>query len=146
MRKLAASLERFGFVLPILIDAGPGRRGLGAGSRGPATGTRRGASGRPDRPLGSRATDAAAALNRIAEDCAWDHEALILEFSEILELAPDIGLEVSGFEMGEIDALLDGAASIRKTSSRRSTGGRAGDSRWVTFGFLASIASSAATP
>src|SRR5262245_35768691 len=48
------------------------------------------------------------ALNRIAEDSAWDREALVLEFSEILELAPDIELEMSGFEIGEIDVLLDG--------------------------------------
>ena len=48
------------------------------------------------------------ALNRITDDSAWDREALGLEFSEILELAPQIDLEVSGFEMGEIDLLLDG--------------------------------------
>ena len=48
------------------------------------------------------------ALNRITEDSAWDREALSLEFSEILELAPQIDLEISGFEMGEIDVLLDG--------------------------------------
>jgi hypothetical protein len=48
------------------------------------------------------------ALNQITEDSAWDTAALSIELSEILELAPDIGLELSGFEMGEIDALLDG--------------------------------------
>ena len=31
-----------------------------------------------------------------------------LEFGEILELAPQIDLEIGGFEMGEIDVLLDG--------------------------------------
>ena len=45
---------------------------------------------------------------RITDDSTWDREALTIEFSEILELAPEIGLELSGFEMGEIDALLDG--------------------------------------
>jgi hypothetical protein len=48
------------------------------------------------------------ALNRITDDAAWDTETLALEFSELLELAPQIDLEVSGFEMGEIDILLDG--------------------------------------
>jgi 16S rRNA G966 N2-methylase RsmD len=47
------------------------------------------------------------ALNRIAEDAAWDREALVLEFSEILELAPELDLEVTGFEMAEIDLILD---------------------------------------
>jgi hypothetical protein len=48
------------------------------------------------------------ALNRITDDSAWEGEELALEFSEILELAPQIDLEVSGFEMGEIDFFLDG--------------------------------------
>jgi hypothetical protein len=41
------------------------------------------------------------ALNRITDDSVWDGDALALEFSEILELAPQIDLEVSGFEMGD---------------------------------------------
>jgi DNA methylase len=49
------------------------------------------------------------ALNRIADDGAWDRQALALEFSEILDLAPQIDLEISGFEMGEIDLVLDGS-------------------------------------
>jgi hypothetical protein len=48
------------------------------------------------------------ALNRITDDSVWGSEELALEFSEILELAPQIDLEVSGFEMGEIDFFLDG--------------------------------------
>jgi ParB-like chromosome segregation protein Spo0J len=48
------------------------------------------------------------ALNRITEDSAWDREGLALEFSEIVQLAPQLDLEVSGFEMAEIDLLLDG--------------------------------------
>ena len=48
------------------------------------------------------------ALNRISEDFRMqDREALTIEFSEILQLAPEIGLEVSGFEMSEIDTVLD---------------------------------------
>jgi ParB-like chromosome segregation protein Spo0J len=107
--KLVASLERFGFVLPILID--PEQRvvagwGLVLAAR---------QLGLAEVPA-VRLTDLSEAelralrlaLNRITEDAAWDREALALEFSEILELAPEIGLEASGFEMGEIDVLLDG--------------------------------------
>jgi ParB-like chromosome segregation protein Spo0J len=110
VRKLAASLDQFGFVLPILIDptgrvvAGWGLV-LAARQRGflevPAV----------------RLTDLSEAelrilrlaLNRITDDAAWDREALAVEFSELLEIAPQIDLEVSGFEMGEIDVLLDGS-------------------------------------
>jgi len=48
------------------------------------------------------------ALNRLTEDAAWDREALALEFSDNLELAAQSELELSGFEIAEIDGLLDG--------------------------------------
>jgi DNA methylase/ParB/Sulfiredoxin domain len=109
VRKLAASLDRFGFVLPILIDP-DGRVVAGWGLVLAA------------RQLGLGEVPAVSltdlceaelrvlrlALNRITDDAAWDGETLALEFSELLELAPQIDLEVSGFEMGEIDVLLDG--------------------------------------
>ena len=110
VRKLAASLDRFGFVLPILIDA-EGRVVAGWGLVLAA------------RQLGLSAVPAVSltdlseadlrvlrlALNRITDGAAWDREALALEFSELLELAPQIDLEITGFEMGEIDILLDGS-------------------------------------
>jgi DNA modification methylase len=52
------------------------------------------------------------ALNRLTEDCAWDEEALTIELSEILELAPHIDFQFSGFELGEVDTLLDGDGGL----------------------------------
>jgi DNA methylase/ParB/Sulfiredoxin domain len=109
VRKLAASLERFGFVLPILTDA-EGRVVAGWGLVLAAR--QLGLSEVPAVSL-TDLSDAELrtlrlALNRISDDAGWDREALALEFSEILELAPSIDLEISGFEMGEIDVLLDG--------------------------------------
>jgi ParB-like chromosome segregation protein Spo0J len=109
VRKLAASLDRFGFVLPILIDS---EQHVVAGWGLVLAARQLGLTEVPAVSL----TDLSEpelralrlALNRITEDSAWDPEALALEFSEILELAPDIRLEASGFEMGEIDVLLDG--------------------------------------
>ena len=109
MRKLAASLERFGFVLPILIDA---ERRVVAGWGLVLAARQLGLSEVP----GVSLTDLSEAdlrtlrlaLNRITEDSTWDRDALTIELSEILELAPDIDLEISGFEMGEIDPLLHG--------------------------------------
>jgi DNA modification methylase len=108
VRKLAASLTRFGFVLPILIDA-EGRVVAGWGLVLAA------------RQLGLSEVPAVSltdlseaelrmlrlALNRITDDAAWDRAELCLEFSDLLELEPDIDLEVSGFEIGEIDVHLD---------------------------------------
>ena len=108
LRKLAASLDRYGFVLPILTDS-VGRVVAGWGLVQAA------------RHLGDTEVPAICvtdlseaelralrlALNRIAEDSVWDRETLVLEFSEILELAPQLDLEVTGFEMAEIDLILD---------------------------------------
>src|SRR5439155_4765435 len=106
--KLATSLERFGFVAPILIDsvghvvAGWGlvqaARQLGL-TEVPAICV----TDLPEAELRALRL----ALNRITEDSAWDHQALVLEFSEIVELAPQLDLEVTGFEMGEIDVIPD---------------------------------------
>ena len=109
VRKLAASLESFGFVLPILTD--PGRRVV-AGSALVLAAKQLGLTEVPAVSL----TDLSEgelralrlALNRIAEDSEWDPKALPLEFSDILELAPQLDLELTGFEMGQIDDLVDG--------------------------------------
>ena len=45
------------------------------------------------------------ALNRLGEDSRWDLDALKLEFSDILEISSGIDLCLSGFEMGELDAI-----------------------------------------
>jgi len=108
VRKLAASLDRYGFVLPILIDA-EGR--VVAGWAVVLAAQRLGLSEVPAVRLSDLSeADLRAlrlALNRIAEDSAWDREALSLEFSEILELAPQLDLADTGFEIAEIDVLLD---------------------------------------
>jgi DNA methylase len=108
VRKLAACLDRFGFVLPALTDS------EGRVVHGWALVLAARQLGLSEVPAVSLTDLSEAelrvlrlALNRIT-DAAWDGEALALEFSEILELAPQIDLEVSGFEMGEIDVLLDG--------------------------------------
>jgi DNA modification methylase len=109
IRKLAASLQQFGFVLPLLIDAdhrvidGWGlviaARHLGL-AEVPAV-FLKDLSEAETRTL-------RLALNRLTADAVWDGAALTLEFSEIVELSPQFDLEISGFEMGEIDVLLDG--------------------------------------
>jgi len=43
------------------------------------------------------------ALNRLGEDSNWDEDTLRLEFSEVLALDTTVDLQISGFEMAEID-------------------------------------------
>src|SRR5271166_2967083 len=109
VRKLAGSLQRFGFVLPILIDMES--RVVGGWALVLAA-----------RQLGLTEVPAVSltdlseaelrvlrlALNRLSEDSSWDQQALTLECSEILKLAPEMDLELTGFEMGEIDGVQDG--------------------------------------
>jgi DNA modification methylase len=109
IRKLETSIEQFGFVLPIVVDeadrvvAGWGlvlaARKLGLGQVPAVT-----LSGLREAELRTLRL----ALNRLGEDSSWDMDVLALEFSDILELEGDIDLQISGFEVGEIDGLLDG--------------------------------------
>ena len=52
------------------------------------------------------------ALNRLADDGVWDPEALSLEFSDLVQVDPQIELEITGFESGEIEVLLGGGSGI----------------------------------
>jgi hypothetical protein len=110
VRKLAESLDRFGFVLPILVD-GDSRVVAGWGL---VLAARK--LGVTDVPavIVSDLSDAdlrllRLALNRLGEDSNWDVDALKLEFGEVLEISNNIDLRISGFEMGEIDVVVGGA-------------------------------------
>lgn len=136
VRKLAVSLKRFGFVVPILVD--PEGRVVGGWGLLLAA-----------RQLGLEAVPAVTvtdlseadlralrlALNRITDDSGWDPKTLALEFSDILELAPQFDLEVTGFEMGEVDVLLDGDSAdeeddLPDTDDQATPATRAGD-LWI---------------
>jgi hypothetical protein len=99
-RKLKASLEQFGFVLPIIIDElNRVVAGWGLVLQVPAVTL----SGLREAELRTLRL----ALNRLGEDSRWDTEALALEFSDIFELEPEAELQISGFEIEEIEELLD---------------------------------------
>src|SRR5215471_20866269 len=108
-RKLQASIEQFGFVLPIVIDeidrvvAGWGLV-LAAGKSGHGQVPAVTLSGLREAELRTLRL----ALNRLGEDSSWDTDVLALEFADILELDVDIDLQISGFEIAEIDTLLEG--------------------------------------
>jgi DNA modification methylase len=107
--KLVKSLEDFGFVLPILVDA---EFRVVAGWALVLAAQKLGLNEVPavqisDLPE-SKLRLLRLALNRIAEDSSWDPEALSLEFSEILQTDPNIEIKSSGFEVGETDSILSG--------------------------------------
>src|SRR3984893_14422907 len=111
IRKLQASIEQFGFVLPIVIDAASrviAGWGLALAAK---------KLGLPEVPavtiadLDAKLRVLRLALNRLSEDSRWDVEALRLEFSNIMEISGEIDLRISGFEMGEIDVAFEGSGS-----------------------------------
>ena len=109
IRKLARSLEEWGFVLPIVIDT----RGQVVDGWALVLAARK--LRLPEIPAvtisdlsGPRLRALRLALNRLSEDSKWDPPALALEFGEILELDHEFDLSVTGFDMGEIDVLIDG--------------------------------------
>jgi DNA modification methylase len=104
IRKLQSSIEQFGFVLPIVIDAearvvaGWGLVLAARKARLPQV---------PTVVIGdldeAKLRLLRLALNRLGEESSWDFDALTLEFCDILEIDVDADLQISGFEMGEID-------------------------------------------
>lgn len=109
LRKLQASIEQFGFVLPIVIDTAS-RVIAGWGLLLAAK--KLGLLEIPTVTIAdldeAKLRMLRLALNRLSEDSGWDLEALRLEFSDILEIDGEVDLCMSGFEMGEIDVALEG--------------------------------------
>ena len=110
--KLAASIAEFGFVLPIVIDL----HAQVVAGWGLVLAARQ--LGLPQVPAVT-VTDLdqaklrllRLALNRLGEDSSWDVDALTLEFSDLLALDTRIDLQISGFEMAEIDRRLCASAA-----------------------------------
>jgi ParB-like chromosome segregation protein Spo0J len=112
IRKLQASIEQFGFVLPVVIDV-DSRVIAGWGLAVAAK--RLGLTEVPAVTIAdldeAKLRMLRLALNRLGEDSGWDVDALKLEFSDILEISSEIDLRISGFEMGEIDVAFEGSGS-----------------------------------
>ena len=112
IRNLQASIEQFGFVLPLVVDA---TVRVIAGSGLALAAKKLGLAEVPAVTVAdldeAKLRLLRLALNRLSEDSRWDLEALKLEFSDIMEISGDIDLRVSGFEMGEIDVAFNGSSS-----------------------------------
>ena len=112
IRKLQASIEQFGFVLPIVIDVDSR---VIAGWGLVVAAKRLGLTEVPAVTIAdldeAKLRMLRLALNRLGEDSGWDLDALKLEFSDILEISSETDLRISGFEMGEIDVAFDGSGN-----------------------------------
>jgi DNA methylase/ParB-like nuclease domain len=108
IRQLATSITTFGWTNPVLVDAD--NRIIAGHGRVEAAKL----LGNPHVPVLriENLTDAqikayVIADNRLAELAGWDTEILANELQLLSELDLDFDIEVTGFEMGEIDVLIE---------------------------------------
>jgi DNA modification methylase len=110
IKKIAASIERFGFVNPVLIDED---HQIIAGHGRVAAAKTLGWAEVPVLRIEhlSKAEKRAYMLadNRLAEEAGWDQEILAIELQGLLDI--DFAVELTGFEACEIDLVLDEAAA-----------------------------------
>lgn len=108
IQQIAASIERFGYTTPILIDAeetviaGHGR--IEAAKR---LGMTEVPTIRLDHMTEAEVRAYVIADNRLAELAGWDDALLATEFQYLAELDLEFDLTVTGFETAEIDLLID---------------------------------------
>ena len=104
IRQIAASIEEFGFVVPILINRD--RRIIGGHGRalaGCAVGMTEVPTVCLDHLTPAQLRAFAIADNKLTENATWDDRLLAEQLRDLSLLGLDFSLEVTGFEMGEID-------------------------------------------
>lgn len=119
LEQLAKSIARFGFVNPALLDdAGT----LIAGHGRVEAARMVGLTEIPTVTLSSMSdTDIRAyviADNRLAEKSGWDPSLLAVELGYLADVAADIDLTVTGFELAEIEGFLAGEAKQQLKADR----------------------------
>ena len=109
IQQIARSIEAFGFNVPLLVDRN--LRVIGGHGRLEAA-KLRGLTEVPTIQL-EHLTEAQAkafgiADNRLTENSVWNEELLAHELKALSEVELDFSLEATGFEIGEIDAYIEG--------------------------------------
>ncbi len=112
MRQIADSIAAFGFNNPVLID---GDGGVIAGHGRVEAAKLLGMTEVPTVCLTQMNEEQKRAYviadNRLAEKAGWDEEILAVEFETLFELAPELDLTVTGFELAEIDLIIGDKAT-----------------------------------
>jgi DNA modification methylase len=112
IRQIAASIKRFGFTVPILVDDdGQIIAGHGRVEAAKLLGRSEVPSLRLSHLSPAEKRAYMIADNRLAEKAGWDREILAIELQGLIDLHFDV--ELTGFEMGEIDVLLGEAEGAK---------------------------------
>lgn len=118
LSQLAKSIKSFGFLWPVMID---GTRRVLAGHGRIEAAKRLGLQEVPTISIHHLSESQRRAFviadNRLAEQASWDEELLAEQLKELFEVDLDFDLEATGFEVGEIDVLIEGVSpNVRPTS------------------------------
>jgi len=106
IREIARSIERFGFANPILVDdRGQIIAGHGRVEAAKLLNMQRVPALRLSHLSEAEQRAYVIADNRLAEKAGWSREILAIELQGLIDL--DFDVELTGFEMGEIDLLLE---------------------------------------
>jgi DNA modification methylase len=110
--QIAASIEQFGFVNPVLVDR---EDRIVAGHGRVEAAKQLGLKSVPTICLENLTDEEIRAYviadNRLAELAGWDEELLAIELQDLAELNLDFDVTITGFETPEIDMLISGLGS-----------------------------------
>lgn len=107
--QIAESIRRFGFVNPVLVDReGQVIAGHGRIEAAKLLGMTKVPVLRLEHMTEAEKRAYVIADNRLAELAGWDNDLLALELSAIAELDSEFELALTGFDVAEIEALLNG--------------------------------------
>ncbi len=109
IKQIADSIQTFGWTNPILIDRDGGViAGHGRLEAAKLLGLDQVPTIRLEDLSEAQKRAYVIADNKLAENAGWDRDLLGLELQGLLELDTDFDITLTGFEMGEIDVLIDG--------------------------------------
>jgi hypothetical protein len=112
VRQIARSIKAFGFNIPILVDAiGKVIAGHGRLLACQLLGWTEVPTISLDHLSEAQARAFMIADNRLTENSAWDDRLLAEQLRDLSELELDFNLEVTGFEVGEIDLRIESLSS-----------------------------------
>lgn len=107
IKQIAESIEAFGFTNPILLDRANGVvAGHGRLEAAKLLGMKQVPTIQLEHMNDAQKQAYLIADNRLAEKAGWDKNILAIEFNNILDINSSFDLTLTGFEMGEIDVLL----------------------------------------
>lgn len=115
IKQIAESIKQFGFVTPLLLDRG--RQLIAGHGRLEAArllGLREVPTVLLDHLTQAQAQALMLADNKLALNAEWDEALLAEQLKELSILNLDFSLEVTGFEMGEIDFLIESLSTKKE--------------------------------